>query len=80
MCEMIASGLEIIFSMKEVSFIQNLVYYIERAYRTPDFGMWGIGSKHNCGKPELSSSSVGSVKAALTAINGFNLYGAHGSK
>ena len=32
-CEMIASGLEIIFSMHEVAFIQNLVYYIERAYR-----------------------------------------------
>ena len=41
--------------------------------------MWGRGSKHNCGKPELSSSSVGSVKAALTAIDGFNLYGNNGA-
>ena len=41
LCDMISSGLDIIFSLKEVAFIQNLVYYIERAYRTPDFGMWG---------------------------------------
>ena len=59
---------------------RSLYYpYTERAYRTPDFGMWGRGSKHNCGKPELSSSSVGSVKAALTAIDGFNLYGNNGA-
>ena len=75
LCEMIDSGLDLIFSSTEVSFVQNLVYYIERAYRTPDFGMWGRGSKHNCGTPELSASSVGSVRAALGAIDGFNLYG-----
>ena len=28
LCEMISSGLEIIFSLHEVAFIQNLVYYI----------------------------------------------------
>ena len=36
----IASGLDIIYCMDEVTFIQNLVYYVERAYRTPDFGNW----------------------------------------
>ena len=38
------------------------------------------GSKHNCGKPELCSSSVGAVKAALVAIDGFNLYGKNGAR
>ena len=28
-------GLQIIFTLDEVSFIQNLVFYIEEAYRTP---------------------------------------------
>ena len=56
-----------------------LVYYIERAYRTPDFGMWGRGSRHNTGCPELSASSVGSVKSALAAIDGLNLFGRHGA-
>ena len=29
------SGLQIVFTHDEVSFIQNLVFYIEEAYRTP---------------------------------------------
>lgn len=40
-------------TMDEVNFIQNLVYYVERAYRTPDFGMWERGTKENIGKREL---------------------------
>lgn len=43
----------------EVAFIQNLVYYVERAYRTPDYGMWERGSKYNDGKPEIHASSIG---------------------
>lgn len=39
--------------MDEVDFIQNLVYYIERAYRTPDYGMWERGSRDNIGRREL---------------------------
>lgn len=31
--QMINSGLQIIYTMDEVQFIQNLVYYVERAYR-----------------------------------------------
>jgi len=77
--QMTKSGLEIIFSSAEVAFVQNLVYYIERAYRTPDFGRWGRGSRHNSGNPELSASSVGAVKSALDAINGSNLFGRHGA-
>uniref|UniRef100_A0A8C5TE17 Phosphorylase b kinase regulatory subunit n=1 Tax=Malurus cyaneus samueli TaxID=2593467 RepID=A0A8C5TE17_9PASS len=76
--EMISSGLQIIYNTDEVSFIQNLVFCVERAYRVPDFGVWERGSKYNNGSPELHSSSVGLAKAALEAINGFNLFGKQG--
>lgn len=76
--EMICSDLQIIFNTDEVSFIQNLVFCVERAYRVPDFGMWERGSKYNNGSTELHSSSVGLAKAALEAINGFNLFGNQG--
>ena len=46
-------SLQVIMTMDEVNFIQNLVYYVERAYRTPDFGMWERGTKENIGKREL---------------------------
>lgn len=77
--QMIASGLDVIWSDEEVCFIQNLVYYIERAYRTPDFGIWERGAKSNSGSVELNASSLGMAKAALEALSGFNLYGAKGS-
>ncbi|XP_042186772.1 phosphorylase b kinase regulatory subunit beta-like isoform X4 [Oncorhynchus tshawytscha] len=76
--EMVCSGLQIIYNTDEVSFIQNLVFCVERAYRVPDFGMWERGSKYNNGSTELHSSSVGLAKAALEAINGFNLFGNQG--
>ncbi|KAK6052039.1 phosphorylase kinase alpha/beta, partial [Cooperia oncophora] len=76
--EMIASGAKIIYTHHEVNFVQNLVFYIERTYRTPDFGMWERGTRYNNGKPELHASSLGMVKAALESINGFNLYGTSG--
>ncbi|NWW74007.1 KPBB kinase, partial [Climacteris rufus] len=76
--EMISSGLQIIYNTDEVSFIQNLVFCVERAYRVPDFGVWERGSKYNNGSPELHSSSLGLAKAALEAINGFNLFGNQG--
>ncbi|KAM8762330.1 phosphorylase b kinase regulatory subunit beta isoform X1 [Acanthopagrus latus] len=76
--EMICAGLQIIYNTDEVSFIQNLVFCVERAYRVPDYGMWERGSKYNNGSPELHSSSVGLAKAALEAINGFNLFGNQG--
>uniref|UniRef100_A0A8C0WI76 Phosphorylase b kinase regulatory subunit n=1 Tax=Castor canadensis TaxID=51338 RepID=A0A8C0WI76_CASCN len=47
-------------------------------YRVPDFGVWERGSKYNNGSTELHSSSVGLAKAALEAINGFNLFGNQG--
>ncbi|KAM4614391.1 phosphorylase b kinase regulatory subunit beta isoform 2-T4 [Discoglossus pictus] len=76
--QMISSGLQIIYNTDEVSFIQNLVFCVERAYRVPDFGIWERGSKYNNGSTELHSSSVGLAKAALEAIKGFNLFGNQG--
>ncbi|MBD2040901.1 glycoside hydrolase family 15 protein [Microcoleus sp. FACHB-672] len=80
LAQMTASGLHIIYSIDEVNFIQNLVYYIGRAYRTPDYGIWERGNKINVGNPELNASSIGMAKAALEAINGLNLFGVRGSQ
>ncbi|WP_414528730.1 glycoside hydrolase family 15 protein [Nodularia chucula] len=80
LAEMTASGLQIIYTVDEVNFIQNLVYYIGRAYRTPDFGIWERGNKINHGSAELNASSVGMAKAALEAINGLDLFGVRGSQ
>lgn len=77
--QMITSGLQIIYTQDEVAFVQNLVYYVERAYRTPDFGMWERGSKYNDGTPEIHASSIGMAKSALEAINGCNLFGEKGA-
>lgn len=80
LAQMTASGLHIIYSIDEVNFVQNLVYYIGRTYRTPDYGLWERGNKANRGNPELNASSVGMAKAALEAINGLNLFGVRGSQ
>ncbi|MEG3879753.1 glycoside hydrolase family 15 protein, partial [Microcoleus sp. herbarium7] len=80
LAQMTASGLHIIFTIDEVNFIQNLVYYIGRAYRTPDYGIWERGHKINRGNAELNASSVGMAKAALEAINGLDLFGVNGSQ
>ncbi|CCD73136.1 Phosphorylase b kinase regulatory subunit [Caenorhabditis elegans] len=58
--QMISAGCKVIYTHHEVNFIQNLVFYIERTYRTPDFGMWERGTRYNNGKPELHASSLGS--------------------
>lgn len=73
--QMTASGLRLIFTMDEVDFVQNLVHYISRTYCTPDFGIWERGNKINHGTTEINSSSVGMAKAALEAMDGFNLFG-----
>lgn len=78
LAQMTSSGLQIVYTRDEVDFVQNLVYYIGRAYRTPDYGIWERGNKLNHGKPELNGSSVGMAKAALEAINGLNLFGVRG--
>ncbi len=78
--QMIASGLRIVYSIDEVNFVQNLVHYISRTYCTPDFGIWERGHKINTGNAEINCSSVGMAKAALEAIDGFNLFGNVSSK
>ncbi|KAG0069163.1 hypothetical protein BGZ89_003405 [Linnemannia elongata] len=78
LAQMTASGILIVYTTDEVDFIQNLVFYIERAYRTPDYGIWERGNKINHGEPELNSSSIGMAVAALQAINGINLFGSRG--
>jgi phosphorylase kinase alpha/beta subunit len=80
LAQMTASGFHIIYTIDEVNFIQNLVYYIGRTYRTPDYGIWERGNKINKGNPELNASSVGMAKAALEAINGLDLFGVRGSQ
>lgn len=80
LAQMISSGLHIIWTRDEVNFVQNLIYYIERAYRTPDYGIWERGDKLNRGSVEINASSVGMAKAALEALSGFNLFGAKGSQ
>ncbi|XP_060588940.1 probable phosphorylase b kinase regulatory subunit alpha isoform X4 [Ruditapes philippinarum] len=78
LAQMTAAGLQIVYTLDEASFIQNLVFYIETAYRTPDYGIWERGDKTNHGLPELNSSSIGMAKAALEAINELDLFGARG--
>lgn len=78
LAQMTSSGLRIVWTQDEVSFVQNLVYYIERAYRVADFGIWERGAKTNHGRVELNASSLGMAKAALEALSGFNLLGARG--
>ncbi|CAD5220381.1 unnamed protein product [Bursaphelenchus xylophilus] len=69
LAQMTASGLQIIRNWDEIAFVQNLVYYIEVSYRTPDFGVWERGDKTNQGIRELNASSIGMAKAALQALN-----------
>uniref|UniRef100_A0A8C6XW03 Phosphorylase b kinase regulatory subunit n=1 Tax=Naja naja TaxID=35670 RepID=A0A8C6XW03_NAJNA len=78
LAQMTASGLHIIHSLDEVSFVQNLVFYIEAAYKTADFGIWERGDKTNQGITELNASSVGMAKAALEALDELDLFGAKG--
>lgn len=78
LAQMSASGLRIVCTYDEVDFVQNLVYYIASAYRTPDYGIWERGNKVNNGKTEINASSVGMAKAALQALDGFNLFGKDG--
>ncbi|XP_067012552.2 probable phosphorylase b kinase regulatory subunit alpha isoform X2 [Anabrus simplex] len=78
LAQMTASGLQIVFNLDEVSFIQNLVFYIESAYCIPDYGIWERGDKTNHGLPELNASSIGMAKAALEAMNELDLFGARG--
>lgn len=80
LAQMTKAGSKIIFSRDEVNFVQNLIYYISRTYRTPDYGIWERGNKVNNGKAEINASSVGMAKAAMEALDGLNLFGDDGPK
>ena len=80
MSQMTTAGLRIVYTHDEVNFVQNLVHYIGRAYRTPDFGIWERGNKINNGRAEVNASSVGMAKAALEAMNRLNLFGKDGNE
>ncbi len=71
LAQMSASGLRIVETADELAFVQNLVHYLAKAWRTPDFGIWERGHKRNEGVAEINASSLGMAKAALEAIAGF---------
>ncbi|SMF05903.1 phosphorylase kinase alpha/beta subunit [Alteromonadaceae bacterium Bs31] len=79
LAQMSDSGLRIVRTYDEVDFVQNLIYYIASAYRTPDYGIWERGNKINNGNAEINASSLGMAKAALQALDKLNLFGPHGS-
>lgn len=78
LAQMTAAGLQIVFTLDEVAFVQNLVFYIESAYFTADYGVWERGDKTNHGQPELNASSIGMAMAAMQAINQLDMFGSHG--
>ena len=75
-----AGGLPVVATRDEVAFVQNLVWYVARAHRTPDYGIWERGDKTNHGLPEINASSVAACMAALEALDGLDLFGAEGSQ
>ncbi len=79
LAQLTRSGLVVIQTSHERDFIQNLVYYVARAYRVADYGIWERGDKGNHGMPERNASSIGLVKAALEALEGLDLYGPNGN-
>jgi phosphorylase kinase alpha/beta subunit len=78
LAQLTRAGLVVVRSGDERDFVQNLVYYVARAYRVADYGIWERGDKGNHGLPERNASSIGMVKAALEALEGLDLYGPHG--
>ncbi len=78
LAQLTRAGLVVVQSRHERDFLQNLVYYVARAYRVADYGIWERGDKGNHGEPERNASSIGLVKAALEALEGLDLYGPHG--
>ncbi|MBM5793538.1 MAG: phosphorylase kinase [Cyanobacteria bacterium K_DeepCast_0m_m1_088] len=79
LAQLTRSGLVVVQTSHERDFIQNLVYYVARAYRVRDYGIWERGDKGNHGMPERNASSIGLVKAALEALEALDLYGPHGN-
>uniref|UniRef100_A0A8C6NFS7 Phosphorylase b kinase regulatory subunit n=1 Tax=Melopsittacus undulatus TaxID=13146 RepID=A0A8C6NFS7_MELUD len=76
LAQMTASGLHIIHSLDEVNFIQNLVFYIEAAYKTAVGSLcWGKRVQVVGWCP---GAAVGHSWAALEALDELDLFGAKG--
>eukprot|EP00064_Thunnus_orientalis_P014964 superscaffoldBa00002692_g15012 len=56
------AGLHIVYTQDEVDVVQNLMFYIEAAYKVADYGMWERGDKTNQGITEINASSIGTAK------------------
>ena len=78
LAQLTRGGLPVVRSRDEADFLQNLVHYVSRAYRTRDYGIWERGDKGNHGLPERNASSIGMAKAALEALEGVDLFGPYG--
>ncbi len=55
---MTAAGLQIVFTLDEVAFVQNLVFYIEEAYRIPVRECPGGSARDDVANAERSSCRV----------------------
>ena len=66
LAQLTRSGLVVVANAAQAAFLQNLIYYLCRAYRVADYGIWERGDKGNNGAPERNASSIG-LKAALEA-------------
>uniref|UniRef100_A0A2I3RB07 Phosphorylase b kinase regulatory subunit n=1 Tax=Pan troglodytes TaxID=9598 RepID=A0A2I3RB07_PANTR len=72
LAQMTASGLHIIHSLDEVNFIQNLVFYIEAAYKT------AVKAIQNETQREKRIKKLNSTSAALEALDELDLFGVKG--
>ena len=66
LCQLTSANLRIVYNKDEVDFIQNIVYYLERAYRVADNGP----HKDAAAPKTLHASTIGFAKAALEAAYG----------
>ena len=68
-----------LYTHAELAFVQNLIFYIEEAYRLPDYGVWERGAKTNHGDREINASSIGMCLAALEACNDLKFFSSEAS-
>lgn len=61
--------LQIVFTKDEVAFVQNLIFYLERAYRISDYGIWERGTKQNRNIMELHARYVFVLKFGYFVSN-----------
>ena len=78
LAQLTRSGLVVVANQPQAAFLQNLIFYLSRAYRVADYGIWERGDKGNNGAPERNASSIGLVKAALEAASGLDPFGPQG--